>query len=289
MEFWSRSCTSLTGGSLAHSLGFDGFLDMTATNRPFAIITGASRGIGAAYARTLASQGHDLLLVSRDTDRLNQLSQKLENAYSIHAHVCTLDLAQPNSAHQLFVAAREYRQTPDLLINNAGFGLYGDFISHSLPRIQQMLQLHIQTVVESMRLFLPGMIERGSGTIINVASIAGMLPIPYFAEYAATKAFLISFSEALAEEMKFTGVHIQACCPGQTETDFHASAGFRPFTPIAVQTSKKVVEVSLAALRKKQTVVTIGWQGKLSSFLTKWVPRKILIKKTGQRTQPPSS
>ena len=105
------------------------------------------------------------------------------------------------------------------------------------------------------------MIERGSGNIINVSSIAGMLPIPYLAEYAATKAFLNSFSEALAEETKSTGVHIQACCPGQTETDFHVSAGFQPSSPISMQTASQVVRVSLAALKKNQTVVTIGWQG----------------------------
>jgi len=262
---------------------------MTIPDKPFAIITGASRGIGAEYARVLASRGYDMLLVARDEERLRQLSRKFKTAHSIQAHVCTLDLAQPHSAHQLYVVAREYRQTPDLLINNAGFGLYGEFISHPMPRIQQMLQLHIHTVVESIRLFLPGMVERRSGAIINVASIAGLFPIPYFAEYAATKAFLISFSEALAEEVKSLGVTIQACCPGQTETDFHASAGFRPSNPLTVQTASKVVEVSLAALKKNQPVVTIGWQGKLSSFLSKWVPRKILTKETGRRTRPPST
>jgi len=258
---------------------------MTTSDTPFAIITGASRGIGAEYAHVLASQGHDLLLVARDEERLTQLSHELETSHSIHAHVCVLDLAQSQSAHQLFAVARNYRQTPDLLINNAGFGLYGKFISHSLPRIQEMLQLHIQTVVESTRLFLPGMIERGSGSIINVSSIAGMLPIPYLAEYAATKAFLNSFSEALAEETQSTGVHIQACCPGQTETDFHASAGFLPSSPLSMQTASEVVRVSLAALQKNQTVVTIGWQGTLWSLLTKWVPKRVLMKEISRKTR----
>ena len=261
---------------------------MTKSDAPFTIITGASRGIGAEYARVLASQGHDLLLAARDEERLTQLARKLETDHSIHAHVCALDLAQPQSAHQLFVVARNYRQTPDLLINNAGFGLYGEFVLHSFPRIQDMLQLHIQTVVESIRLFLPGMIERGSGSIINVSSIAGMLPIPYLAEYAATKAFLNSFSEALAEEVKSTGVHIQACCPGQTKTHFHATAGFQPSSPITMQTAAQVVQVSLAALKKNSTVVTIGWQGKLSSLLTKWVPKRILIKETSRKTRRPA-
>jgi uncharacterized protein len=261
---------------------------MMNSDHPFAIITGASRGLGAEYARVLASQGYDLLLVARDEARLRELSQKLETAHAIQTHVCVLDLAQPNSAHQLFVIAREFRHTPDLLINNAGFGMYGAFVSHPLPRIQQMLHLHIQTVAESIRLFLPGMIEQGSGTIINVASIAGMLPIPYFAEYAATKAFLISFSEALAEEVTSSGVTIQACCPGQTETDFHVSAGFQPSSPIPIQTSSQVVHASLAAIKNHRTVVTVGWQGRLSSLLAKYIPRRILTKQTARRIRPSS-
>ena len=154
---------------------------------PFAVVTGASRGIGAAYARVLASRGYDLLLVSRDETRLTHLARELEANHGIQAHVVIVDLSRPDAAHQLFVESRQYRQTPDMLINNAGFGLYGEFVSHPLPRIQEMLHVHVRTVVESIRLFLPGMIERGSGSIINVASIAGLLPIPHFAEYAATK------------------------------------------------------------------------------------------------------
>ncbi len=252
---------------------------------PFAILTGASRGIGAGYARLLASQGYDLLLVSRNETRLTQLSHELETNHRIQAHVFSVDLAQPHAAHQLFVEGRRYRHTPDMLINNAGFGLYGEFVSHPLPRIQEMFHLHVQTVVESIRLFLPGMIERGSGTIINVASIAGMLPIPYFAEYAATKAFLLSFSEALAEEVHATGVHVQACCPGQTETDFHSSAGFRPSSLLPIQTAAQVAYTSLAALPKKHPMVTIGWQGKLAALLTKWVPRTVLTKAAGRITR----
>ncbi len=249
---------------------------------PFAVLTGASRGIGAEYARLLANRGYDLLLVSRDETRLTHLSRELETNHRIQAHVFIADLAQPDAAHQLFVESRQYRQTPDMLINNAGFGLYGEFVSHSLPRIREMLHLHVQTVVESIRLFLPGMIERGSGTIINVASIVGLLPIPYFAEYAATKAFLVSFSEALAEEVRETGVLIQACCPGQTETDFHESSGFRPPGRLPMQTADQVAHVSLAALRNKHPVVTIGWQGRLTALVIKWLPRRFLIRTAGR-------
>ena len=252
---------------------------------PFAVVTGASRGIGAAYARVLASRGHDLLLVSRDETRLTHLARELEANHGIQAHVFIVDLSRPDAAHQLFVESRQYRQTPDMLINNAGFGLYGEFVSHPLPRIQEMLHVHVRTVVESIRLFLPGMIERGSGSIINVASIAGLLPIPHFAEYAATKAFLVSFSEALAEEVRATGVCIQACCPGQTETDFHASAGLRPPTSLPMQTAAQVVHTSLAALSNKRPVVTIGWQGKLTALAMKWLPRMFLVKSVGRITK----
>lgn len=252
---------------------------------PFAVVTGASRGIGAAYARVLASRGYDLLLVSRDETRLTHLARELETNHGIQAHLSLADLASPDAAHQLFVESRQYRQTPDMLINNAGFGLYGEFVSHPLPRIQEMLHVHVRTVVESIRLFLPGMIERGSGTIINVASIAGLIPIPHFAEYAATKAFLVSFSEALADETRGTGVVVQACCPGQTETDFHGTAGFRPPGRLPMQTADQVAHTSLAALPNKSPVVTIGWQGKLTALAIQWLPRTFLIKTVGRITK----
>ncbi len=252
---------------------------------PFAIVTGASRGIGAEYARVLAGQGYDLLLAARDDARLAELSRELETNARVHVRMCIADLAQPHAAHHLFAESRRYRHTPDVLINNAGFGLYGAFVSQPLPRIQAMLQLHIQMVVESMRLFLPGMVERGSGVIINVASLAGMLPIPYFAEYAATKAFMLSLSEAVAREVRSTGVYIQVCCPGPTETDFHTSAGVHPAGPFSFYSATQVVRESLAAIRKKRTVVTIGRQGKLFAMLTKWIPKSVLVNLAGRRAR----
>ena len=255
---------------------------MTKSDNPFAIITGTSRGIGAEYARVLARQGYNLLLISRDENQLTQFSRKLEADCGIQASIGILDLAKPGSAHELLTIAQNYRETPDILINNAGFGIYGEFAFQPMKPTQQMLHLHLQTVVESIRLFLPGMIKRGGGAIINVSSIAGMFPIPYMAEYAATKAFLISFSEALAEEVRPTGVQIQVCCPGQTETNFHSTAGLKPKNPFTIQTATDVVQASLAALKKDKTVVTIGWPGKLFSVITKWVPKKFLIKAAGR-------
>ncbi|MEW6545072.1 MAG: SDR family oxidoreductase [Nitrospirota bacterium] len=248
------------------------------TTNPFAVITGASRGIGADYARALAARGYDLLLVARARDRLERLASELAGRFPVAADVAVLDLALPEAANRLFTAARERRPATDLLINNAGFGLFGPFAEQPMPRIQEMLRLHVNTVVESIRLFLPGMIERRSGGIINVASTAGFMPLAYIAEYAATKAFLITFSQALAEEVRASNVRVQACCPGSTITDFHETAQFKPRNPFKAQTSMEVVAVSLAALDRGPAVVTTNWSGALVDRLGRWVPRRLLAR-----------
>ena len=260
--------------------------DLNQTMRPFAVITGASRGIGAEYARRLSVRGFDLLLVSRDETRLKALKTELLNVHPIEVETETLDLAQPNAGHELYVSVRKRRESVDLLINNAGFGMYGDFATMALPRIQEMLRLHVNTVVDSTRLFLPSMIERQSGAIINVSSVAGFFPIPYMTEYAATKAFLVAFSEALAEEVRASGVCVQACCPGYTDTDFHRSAGVKPRNPLKAQTVQEVVDASLKGLDKGRTRVTVGWQGWLLDMLIRYTPRTMLIRMAGNRTNP---
>ena len=253
--------------------------------RPFAVITGASRGIGAAYARDLAHRGFDMLLVARDHARLQTLSGTLQHTYDIKIETAVLDLALPDAGHQLFTLSRQKREHVDLLINNAGFGMYGSFVDMALPRIHEMLRLHVNTVVDSTRLFLPSMIERRAGAIINVASLAGFFPIPYMAEYAATKAFMISFSEALAEEVRSSGVYIQACCPGYTDTDFHQTAGAKPRSPLKSHSSDQVVQTSLDSLEKGKPHVTVGWQGRLTEFLSRFFPRNLLIRRAGKRVK----
>ena len=261
---------------------------MNAVNhqRPFAVITGASRGIGAAYAKAIAHRGYDLLLVSRDDVRLQAIATTLQHTYGVQIQTAVLDLAQPDAGHQLFVLSRQEREHVDLLINNAGFGMYGSFIDMALPRIHEMLRLHVNTVVDSTRLFLPSMVERKSGAIINVASLAGLFPIPYMAEYAATKAFMISFSESLCEEVRSSGVYIQACCPGYTITDFHQTAGAKPRYPLKGLTSEGVVKTSLRGLDKGKSHVTVGWQGRFTDFLSRYFPRTMLIRIAGQRVKP---
>ena len=254
---------------------------------PFAIITGASRGIGAQYARALAAQGYDLLLVARDNTRLEALRHELHREYQREIWTESLDLSQPQAAETLYHLARSYRTEVSLLINNAGFGLYGDFAEMPLASIQNMLQLHMNTIVESIRLFLPAMLARKQGAIITVASVAGFFPIPYITEYAATKAFLIAFSEGLARETQNQGVTIQVCCPGFTDTDFHKSAGHQPKHVFFAQTPQQVVQASLQALQSKRTLVTIGWQGLLASWTSKIIPQAILMAFAGKFVKPP--
>ena len=253
---------------------------------PFAVITGASRGIGAEYARALAAQGYDLFLVARDLTRLETLKQELHRVSEREIWVEPLDLSQPQAAQLLYDRAISYRSEISFLINNAGFGIYGDFAELPLVTIRNMLQLHINTIVESIRLFLPNMLTRKRGRIITVASVAGFFPIPYIAEYAATKAFLIAFSEGLALETQDQGVTIQVCCPGFTDTDFHRSAGHQPKHVLFAQSPQQVVKTSLDALQTKRTLVTIGWQGRLTLWISKLIPHRILMIFAGKAVKP---
>ena len=250
--------------------------------RPFAVVTGASRGIGAEYAKALAAKGYDLLLVARDQARLESIASELIARHAVEVQTEIMDLSVPDAAQRLYVASRRRRAHVDLLVNNAGFGLFGPFIELPMPRIQEMLRLHVNTIAESMRLFLPAMVDRSSGAVINVASTAGFFSLPYMAEYAATKTFLVTLSRALAEEMQPFGVRIQACCPGSTETDFHDTSGFRANNPLGSDTAANVVADSLAALNRGPVVVTIGWRGRLVWWLTRLIPATLLTRIAGR-------
>lgn len=236
---------------------------MTDGGRPFAVITGASSGIGAEYARALAARGYDLLLVARDETTLHKLTSSITKEGGQTVETAIIDLAEPGAARRLYLAARSRQAQVDLLVNNAGFGFFGEFVRMSPTSLESMLRLHIATVMETIHLVLPHMIARRSGGIITVASVAGFLPIPYMAVYAATKSFLIAFSQALAEEVRRYGVHVQACCPGSTATEFHRRAGAEPHDPTGLQSASAVVHRSLARLGSGPVVVPTGLTGRL--------------------------
>jgi short-subunit dehydrogenase len=253
---------------------------------PFAVITGASRGIGAEYARALAAQGYDLLLVARDKTLLDQLAEDVHHIYSVQVWTETLDLAQPNASLTLYRLAQSYRPHVSLLVNNAGFGMYGLFTDMPLSTIQDMLYVHIHATTESTRLFLSDMMVQRQGTIINVGSVAGFYPIPHMAEYAATKAFIISFSEAVAMEARESGVTIQVCCPGYTETNFHRNANHRPHHILPAQIPHDVVQTSLQALKSNTSLVTIGWSGVAAQWMVRVMPKRWLMRLTSRFVRP---
>ena len=254
-----------------------------------AVITGASRGIGESYAQQLAARGYGLHIVARDADRLAAVAEGLRAAHHVPVDEIVLDLARHDSAERLYAEVRSRRSDPvDLLVNNAGFGLYGEFINIPTPRLQEMVYLHMLTLTKLMRLFLPEMRAHRSGAIINVASIAGLLPVPYMALYAATKAFQVSLGLSVGDEVRADGVLIQTCCPGQTRTDFHATANHLP--PPAhgsEQRAAQVVAESLAALDRGSAMVITGARNRFFMRVQNLVPQA-LVRWAASRTLKPS-
>lgn len=242
------------------------------------LITGASSGIGAAFARKLAARGRNVLLVARSEDKLIALCNELGRLTSIRAQYVALDLQQPEAAAQLFEETKKRELEIEMLINNAGYGSMGDFAKLDLNRELEMIQLNVRAVVDVTHRFLRPMRERKRGTIINVASTAGFQAVPYMATYAATKAFVLSFSEALAEENRSHGVHVMALCPGVTETNFfEASEMDRP--PMrTIQTPEEVVDAALRGLSRQKITVISGWTNWLTIEAERFVPRSVVTK-----------
>ena len=253
-----------------------------------ALITGASSGIGEAFARELASTKTDLVLVARSQDKLEQLATELSSKHQIKTEVIAKDLTTAAAGQSVFEAVQAQGLTIDLLINNAGFGDYGNFSDRPLSKQLAMVQLNVAAVVELTGLFLPLMQQRRDGAIINVSSIAGFQPIPYMSVYAATKAFVLNFSEALWSENKDRGVKILAVCPGPTESKFYDRADFPDSTTglnnTTMASSEKVVCESLKALEKNQsTVVAGGFANHIIVNLPRLVPRDLLVDIIGKQ------
>jgi uncharacterized protein len=247
-----------------------------------ALVTGASSGIGATFARELASRKIDLILVARSQDKLEQLATELATQHQIKTTVIVKDLTEPEAGQAVFEQVQAQGSTVDLLINNAGFGDYGAFSDRPLSKQLEMVQLNITVLVELTGLFLPLMQKQGSGGIINISSIAAFQPLPYMSVYAATKAFVLNFTEALWAENKQSGVSILAVCPGATESEFFNRADF-PDTfgsgdASSMASSETVVKEALRAMDKKQsTVVTGGIANQLLVNIPRFVPRDFLV------------
>jgi len=241
---------------------------------PVALITGASAGLGVDFARQLAAKGKRLVLVARRRDRLEALATELGNARAIGE-----DLSLPGAIDRLMADLAAHGEHVELLVNNAGFGLTGRFAELDGKRQRQMIDLNCGALTELAHAVLPGMIERKSGAILNVASTAAFQPGPGMAVYFATKAFVLSFSEALHEEVKKDGVVVSALCPGPTATEFGEVAGFKPAGTSAklltsmTADSASVVRAGLEGLERGRAVVIPGVGNKATAQAHRFLPR----------------
>ncbi|MEL6911626.1 MAG: SDR family oxidoreductase [Cyanobacteria bacterium J06629_2] len=253
-----------------------------------ALITGASMGIGETFARELAAKNTDLVLVARSQDKLQDLATELTNKYQIETTVIAQDLTEPGAIQNVFDKVTAQGSTIDMLINNAGFGDYGAFGDRPLSKMLAMVQLNISALVELTGLFLPQMQQRKAGSIVNVASIAAFQPIPYMSVYAASKAFVLSFSEALWSENKDLGVKVIAVCPGPTESKFYDRAEFPEsatgLNGMTMASSEKVVQDSLKALDKGQSNAVVGgFANQIIVNLPRLMPRDLLVETVGKQ------
>lgn len=243
-----------------------------------ALVTGASAGLGVEFARQLSKRGHNLVLAARRQERLDELAAELGNARTV-----AIDLSKANAAAKLMTDLDANGEGVDLLVNNAGFGLIGKFAELDAKRLRQMIDLNVSTLTDLCRAVAPGMIARKSGGIINVASTAAFQPGPKMAVYFATKAFVLSLTEALHEELKPHGVRVTCLCPGPTRTEFGEVAGFggnRMFDRVAMD-SPEVVAAGLAGLDRNKAVVVPGLLNKAGAGATRFAPRGVVRKIAG--------
>ncbi len=246
-----------------------------------ALITGASQGIGFALAKECAAQGYQVVLVARDEQVLQERVRELEHSYSVSAQYIVKDLSLPAAAEELHKTITSQEISVDILINNAGFGTYGPFESIDLLQTQAMIQVNILTLTTLTKLFLSDMRKKNYGKILQVASTAAFEPGPLMAVYFATKAFVLSFSEALTEELRGTGITITTLCPGPTNTQFSARAKATRsgiFHDKSMFTADMVARIGFSALMHGKRVVIPGFKNKCLVFLTRITPKSLLLR-----------
>jgi short-subunit dehydrogenase len=252
----------------------------------WALVTGASAGIGKALAEELAAGGTNLVLTARRRERLEELARKLAGAHKIRAEFFVADLAQPDAPGKIFDFTSHKGIEISLLINNAGFGSYGEFASSDTQRQLDMVQVNCSAVVHFTRLYLPGMIERHGGDVLIVASTASFQGVPYISTYAATKAFDLLFAEGLAEEMTPYGVRVCALCPGSTVSEFHEIAGQKRFVGNGQESAEKVARTGLQALAAGKSYVISGVSNYLGAQSQRLVPRRVVTRIAAKMFRP---
>lgn len=242
-----------------------------------ALITGASSGIGVEFADLLAAQKVNLVLAARRREPMEQLAAELRRKYGVDVIVEPIDLASPGAAARLKSGLDERSISIDILVNNAGYGLQGDFLDTPIERTTDMIQLNITALTELSHLFGRDMAQRGAGHILLVASLLAFQPVPSYAAYAATKAYVLAFGEALHDEVGPRGVIVTTLCPGHTETGFDAAAGATVSTMLRLLTMKPrpVAASGLRALAKGKASVIAGLSNKMAAFSNRLAPRSM--------------
>jgi short-subunit dehydrogenase len=246
------------------------------------LITGASSGIGEVFARRLAERKENVMLVARSEDKLNALCNELGRAHGINCQTVALDLSEAGAPRRLFEETERRGLEVDTLINNAGFGSMGDFLSLDLARELNMIDLNVKSLVELTYLYLAPMRERKRGAIINVASTAAFQPVPYMATYAATKAFVLSFTEALWDENRAYNIRVMALCPGATETNFFNAAGVRKPPFRIAGTPEDAVGTALRGLDRGKGHIISGWLNYVQTQAERLVPRSVVTRIAGK-------
>jgi short-subunit dehydrogenase len=242
-----------------------------------ALITGASAGLGRELARLFAADGHDVVLVARRREQLEALATELAAEKGVAARVIAEDLGEPSAPERILYELGRANIEVEYLVNSAGFGMHGPFADSDFIRELAMVQVNVTSLVHLTRLFLPDMIARGSGRILNLGSTAGFHPGPYMAVYCASKAFVNSFTEALAYELRDTGVTATVCCPGATETEFAGVAGTGKSTRFRLGTTSAADVASHAyrAMMAGKSISLPGWRAKLGLHLLRFGSRNM--------------
>lgn len=254
-----------------------------------ALVTGASGGIGFELAKLFARDGYNLVLVARGEDKLNAVKSGLEEKFGISARVIAMDLSNPSAPDDISRQLQEGGVPVHTLVNNAGFTVFGPFAENEWRKEQELLQVNIVALTHLTKLFLPGMVERGEGRVLNVASTAAFMPGPLMAAYYASKAYVLSFSEAVAEELRGTGVTVTALCPGITATGFQKRGemeGSRLIESGRMMDAKTVARAGYGAMMKGQPMVVPGASNRLLVEALRLAPRRVIargVKKAQER------
>jgi uncharacterized protein len=252
----------------------------------WALVTGASAGIGIALAEELAPAGANLVLTARRKDRLESLATRLRAAHGVKIEVFPADLSNPAAPQQIRTFTQAKSLEIELLINNAGFGSYGPFHKADIRRHLEMVQVNCSAVMHLTHLYLPDMVARGHGDILIVASVAGFQAVPYVSAYAATKAFDLRFAEGIAEEVRRHGINVCALCPGSTTTEFREVAGQPERTFSSAETAEKVAQVGLRALAAGKSSVISGFKNNINIEGQRLVPRRLVCRVAASMFEP---